>query len=166
MQIRNILSKSHTEILVHAVITSRLDNCNSLFINTSKANLHKLQKVQNAAARLVIKGNKRTPITETLKNLHWLRVESRIVFKVLLLVFKSLHNLSPKNSKMEFKSSSNRSLLDTKSFNNTQYGRRTFSYAGPRLWNALPLNIRTEVENLKSIMGISSIPMNTIMNSA
>ena len=35
--------------------------------------------------------------------------------------------------------------METKCFN-TQYGRRTFSYAGPRLWNALPLNIRTEVD--------------------
>ena len=64
-RIRNILSKEHTEMLVHAVITSRLDNCNSLLINTSKANLFKLQKVQNAAVRLVVRGKKRTSITET-----------------------------------------------------------------------------------------------------
>ena len=138
-------------MLVHAVITSRMDNCNSILINTSKTNLHKLQKVQNAAARLVVKGNKRTPITETIKELHWLRVESRIVFKVLLLVFKSLHGQCSKNLELKFKSNSSRALLETRGYK-TQYGRRTFTYAGPRLWNALPLSVRQEndINNFKN----------------
>ena len=90
-RIRSILSSKHAEILVHAVISSRLDNCNSLLMNASKSNLHKLQKVQNAAARLVVRGRRRTPISDTLRKLHWLRVESSIVCKILLLVFKLLH---------------------------------------------------------------------------
>ena len=57
-------------MLVHAVITNRLDNCNSLSIYSTKANLYKLQKEQNTAARLVVKGKKRTQITQTLKDLH------------------------------------------------------------------------------------------------
>ena len=96
-RIRSILSSKHAEILVHAVISSRLDNCNSLLMNASKSNLHKLQKVQNAAARLVVRGRRRTPISDTLRKLHWLRVESRIVYKILLLVFKSLHGQCSKN---------------------------------------------------------------------
>ena len=54
-RIRNVISTSHTEVLVHAVISSRLDYCNSLFINISKIYLNKLQKVQNAAARLAVR---------------------------------------------------------------------------------------------------------------
>ena len=61
-RIRRMLSKEHTEMHVHAVFTSRLENCNSLLINTSKGNLYKLPKVQNAAAGLVVKGKKRTLI--------------------------------------------------------------------------------------------------------
>ena len=152
-RIRNILSKEHTEMLVHAVITSRLDNCNSLLINTSKANLYKLQKVQNAAARLVVRGKKRTPITETLKDLHWLKVESRIVFKILLLVYKVIHGQCSKNLKVRFKNTSGRPILETKGFK-TKYGRRTFSYAGPKLWNALPPNVRAEdnIETFKKLV--------------
>ena len=58
-RIRNVISKKHTEMLVHAVVSSRLDNCNSLFFNMKKGNLFKLQKVQNAAARLVARKKKR-----------------------------------------------------------------------------------------------------------
>ena len=142
-RIRSILSSKHAEILVHAVISSRLDNCNSLLMNASKSNLHKLQKVQNAAARLVVRGRRRTPISDTLRKLHWLRVESRIVYKILLLVFKSLHGQCSKNLGVKFKSFNGRPLLETKAVN-TKYGKRTFSYTGPKLWNALPLDIREE----------------------
>ena len=99
--------------------------------------------MQNAAARLVVRGRRRTPISDTLRKLHWLRVESRIVYKILLLVFKSLHEQCSKNLGVKFKSFNGRPLLETKAVN-TKYGKRTFSYTGPKLWNALPLDIREE----------------------
>ena len=82
-----------------------------------------------------------------MRELHWLRVESRIIFKVLLLVFKVIHGQCPKNMEIRYKSHNCRPqdflLLETKRVN-TKYGKRTFSYAGPKLWNALPLHVRTE----------------------
>ena len=146
-RIRNVLSKEHTEMLVHPVITTRLDYCNSLLINTSKKNIFKLQKVQNAAARLVVRGKKRQSISGTLDKLHWLRVESRIIFKILLLTYKSITGQCSKNLELSYKQHNCRPddflLLETK-VAKTKYGRRTFEYAAPRLWNALPLKIRTE----------------------
>ena len=65
-------------MLIHAVITSRIDYCNSLFFNLSNSNLYKLQKVQNAAARTVERIGKRNSVSETITNLHWLRVENYV----------------------------------------------------------------------------------------
>ena len=90
-------------MLVHAVSTSRLDYCNSLFINMSKSNLFKLQKVQNAAARLVVCKSKRQSVTGVMKELHWLRVESRIIFKILLLMYKRITGQCSENLKIKFK---------------------------------------------------------------
>ena len=149
-RVRNVLSEKHTEMLVHAVTSSRLDYCNSLFINMNKDNIYKLQKVQNSAARLVTRKRKRDPISSTLAKLHWLNVESRIIFKILLLVFKSIHGLCSDNLLLTYKRYNCRPddylQLEMKVVK-TKYGKRTFSYAGPRLWNALPLQIRT-VENI------------------
>ena len=89
---------------------------------------------------------KRESISANIKELHWLRVDSRIIFKILLLVFKSVNGTSSKNIELELKSYNCREddFLKLKlNFFKTKYGKRTFKYNAPRLWNALPLQIRT-----------------------
>ena len=107
-----------------------------------QVNLNKLQ-VQNPATRLVVRGKKRTPISDTLMKLHWFRFESRIVFKILMLVFNKLHKKFSKNLGVKFKSFNGRSMLETKAVN-TKYGKRTSSDIGPKLWNAFSLDIKEE----------------------
>ena len=51
--IRKFLSREHTEQLVHAFITSRLDYCNSLLYGVPDCQVMKLQRVMNASARLI-----------------------------------------------------------------------------------------------------------------
>ena len=122
-------------MLVHAVISSRIDNCNSLFYNMSKSNINKLQKLQNAAARTVVQKRKRQSISEDIKQLHWLHVESRIVFKVLVLVFKSIHGMCSKNLMLDFKEYNLREedFLKLKLiFSKTKYGERRYKFFAPR----------------------------------
>ena len=94
---------------------------------------------------------KRDGISGVLRELHWLEVEQRIMFKILLLVFKCIHGVCSTNliEKLKYKKYFCRPedylKLETTKVT-TKYGRRTFGYAGPRLWNALPLEIRTEEE--------------------
>ena len=149
-RIRSVLSQKHTEIIVHSVISNRMDYCNSLFHKIDKSNIEKLQKVQNSAARLIVRKRKRESISATIKELHWLRVESRIIFKILFLVYKSINGTSSKNIELEFKSHNCREedfLMLKTHFYKTKYGKRTYKYNAPRLWNALPLHIRT-VDNI------------------
>uniref|UniRef100_A0A8C8DH59 Reverse transcriptase domain-containing protein n=1 Tax=Oryzias sinensis TaxID=183150 RepID=A0A8C8DH59_9TELE len=94
-KIRNILSKSDAEKLIHAFVTSRLDYCNSLLAACPKSSLRSLQLVQNAAARLLAGTSRRDPITPLLVSLHWIPVDSRIKFKILLLTYKALHGVAP-----------------------------------------------------------------------
>ena len=143
--IRKNLEKEHLESLVHAVITSRLDYCNCLFMNISKRNLYKLQKVQNSAAQLVLGRRRRQSARAALRELHWLNVEARIVFKILLVVFKVIKGQCSDNISFQFKSFNGRPedflLLKTPNFD-TKYGKRIFEYNGSHLWNALPVDIR------------------------
>ena len=81
---------------MHAFINSKLDFCNSLLYGLPKYDINKLQSVQNAAARVIASLRKFDHIRrDTLKELHLLPVEQRIIFKINFLCFKILNNLAP-----------------------------------------------------------------------
>ena len=83
-------------MLVHAFITSRVDDCNSLLFGLPNYQLNKLQRVLNALARLVCNAPRFCHISLLLRGLHWLPVKARIEFKILLITFKAIHGLAPK----------------------------------------------------------------------
>ena len=95
-KIRDFLDRALTEQLVHALVTSKLDYCNSLLGGLPKKSLRPLQLVMNWAARLICRSKRFEPVTPLLRDLHWLPVEQRIVFKTLLLTFKGLQDDSPR----------------------------------------------------------------------
>ena len=150
--IRNLISKKETEMLVHSIISSRLDYCNSLFYNLNKSTIYKLQKVQNAAARVVLKLPKRVSVRAELKNLHWLTVEERIIFKLLVTTFKCVNGMAPVELHNLVTVRNVEMCTLQYVFMDSVYGRRTFQYIAPRLWNHLPLAMRriNNIETFKS----------------
>ena len=141
-----------TETLIHAFISSRLDYCNSLLYGLPNSQLSKLQRVQNAAARLMFQDSKFCRITPLLRSLHWLPVKYLIDFKILLLSFKAIHKIAPdyicnlislKGSTRYSLRSSNTILLSVPSGKSLKtLGDIAFCMAGPALWNTLPYHIR------------------------
>ena len=148
-RIRRYLDQGHTKQLVHALVISRIDCCNSLLNGLSVAVVEKLQRVQNVCARVILIRSKRDHVTPMLLELHWLPVKCRITFKTLLLTFKSLHGLaptylsallSPYCPTRSLRSSDQ--LLLNQPTSRTKIGERSFSCAAPRAWNQLPLAVR------------------------
>ena len=156
-KIRKYLSRPVTESLVHAFITSRIDYCNSLLYGLPNSHIMKLQRIQNAAARLVT-GTRFCHVTPLLFHLHWLPISYRIKFKILLLTFfKCLYGLAPNyliglisiKKQSRYSLRSNESLLLELPSTKTRptLGDHAFQSAAPYLWNALPLTIR----NMKTL---------------
>ena len=73
-QIRKFLTVQSTKTPVHAFISSHLDYCNALLFGLPKYQLDRLQKVQNAVARVIFQIPKFDHITPALIDLHWLPV--------------------------------------------------------------------------------------------
>ena len=86
--ISKFLSKENLISVIHAFVTNRLDYCNSILYGLPSSELIKLQRVQNAAARLVTSTPRYCHITPILYELHCLPVKFRINFKLLLITFK------------------------------------------------------------------------------
>ena len=134
---------------IHPFISSKRDYCNSLLYCIPKYLVCRLQRVQNTAARIVALTRKYDSITPIMCKLHWLPVRSRIIFKLLLLVYKPLNGKAPSyiSSLLSHRKcsqslrSSGQELLTVPLAKLKTY-RDTFSIAAPRQWNNLPLSIR------------------------
>ena len=89
-QVRRVLGQDVSASLVSALVFSKLDYCNAVYAGLPKSSIAPLQRVQNAAARLVLKLGPRDHVTPAFHQLHWLPVEHRIQFK-LCLIMHHLH---------------------------------------------------------------------------
>ena len=150
-RLRKYLDKKSTERLVHAFVSSRLDFNNSLLYGLPSAVLSSLQRVQNSAARLISYTKRHHHISPVLRNLHWLPIRERIMFKILLITYKAIHGSAPayisdlisisKNARL--RSSSMLLLKHGPRVNTISYGDRAFAVAAPKLWNNIPFHIRS-----------------------
>jgi Reverse transcriptase (RNA-dependent DNA polymerase) len=150
--IRRYIDIESCNTLLHAFVLSRLDFCNSLFTILSIANTNRLQRVQNAAARLVYNLPSRSHVTNLLMSLHWLPIKYRINYKICTLVHKFLSSNCPAyftdllshyypNRSLR---SSNTLLLVTPD-HTLSSARSSFAFVAPSVWNTLPLFIRSTV---------------------
>ena len=123
--------------------------------------ISRLQRIQNAAAKLVLGCDKYDSSTNAFRSLHWLPVRQRIKFKISVLVFKCLHGQAPaylscllhtQNSRPGLRSSTSANLAPTLTVpfhKNKTFLDRSFAYSGPYIWNSLPPDVRN-CENVQT----------------
>ena len=88
-RIRPLLDMNTSVLLANALVSSRLDYCNSLFLSLTDFELRRLQLVQNSLCRIVTRSSKFSHITPQIKKLHWLPVRYRVKFKIGLITYKN-----------------------------------------------------------------------------
>ena len=150
-QIRPHLDQASAERLIHASSPPNWIRIHCLLPGLPESAIRKLQKVQNAAARLVLCAPKFCHITPLLIHLHWLPVCQRIKYKVLLYTFKALNNMAPRylqdlllerSCSIRSLRSNDQLLLYKPRFSTATFGNRCFKFVAPSLWNSLPVKVR------------------------
>ena len=101
-RIRHLVPTATFQILVAALVHSRLDHKNSLLVGLPAYLLCQLQSVLNSAAHLVYHLTARDHITDALISLHWLRAPERILYKMAVLTYNALHEGSPVTTLPQF----------------------------------------------------------------
>ena len=94
-RIRRFIDKSTCAHAVRSLILQRLDYGNSLLGGLSVTDTQRLQRLQNRAARLIYRVSRRNSATPLLREMHWLPVQQRIEFKILVHVYNCIHGSSP-----------------------------------------------------------------------
>ena len=149
-QIRSYLPQHCLEQLICCFVLSRLDYCNATLAGLPSKSLDKLQKVQNNAARLILKKSKREHVTPLLFELHWLPVKVRIDFKLAVMGYRFFENSLPTYLSLKLQHyqptrclrSSDNCLLVQPHRHTKTFGERSFSFQVPNIWNKLPTNLK------------------------
>ena len=148
--IRPFLSVDTTSALARSMVLSRLDYCNSLLYGTSASLIHSLQRTQTNLAKLVLL-NPSLNSSECLRQLHWLPIHLRIIFKISLITYRTLATSNPpylnqlihrRHIPNHLRSSSAIHLHQP--VHRSSIVNRGFTYASPAVWNDLPPIIRSQ----------------------
>ncbi len=150
-RIRRFLSVSATKALVHALVLSRIDYCNSLYAGLPTKTLSSLQRVINAAARLTLRKSRRQSASPLLKELGWLPAKERIISKVTTLAYRSrlspplapayLSSLLSEQAPARSLRSSSTISLSVPRVRLATFGQKSFSFIAPTLFNSLPPDV-------------------------
>ena len=138
--------------LVHAMVLSKLDFCNSVLYGISEKDLHRLQKIQNSAVRFIFTKSKRSHVSPLLKMVHFLPVRFRILYKINMLIYKCINNIAPAYlqdlvhlrvpNSHGVRLDDDFFMLETPPTPNFTSTMKAFSYCSPLIWNLLPYELR------------------------
>ena len=149
-RIKHLLDKETLLLLINAFVFSKLFYCSTVFSNTSKSSVRKLQRVQNFAARIILGLPKFDHISQGIKSLKWLPVKDRLYLNDAIMMYKCISKLAPDYLADKFVQRSHIHNRNTRSRNQldiprcrTSTGQRSFVYRGTQLWNSLSYDVRT-----------------------
>ena len=149
--VRKYLTPEAAAIAINSFVFSRLDYANALLYGLPMAQISRLQRVQNSAARILTNKTRRENIRPELKKMHWLPITRRIQYKLLVLTYRAIEGTAPPylcelvalhQPARELRSSEDTTILAVPRTKLKCGGDRAFQAAAPTLWNSLPSSLR------------------------
>ena len=153
-RISRFINESARMKLVHGLVFSVIDFCNSIYYGLPNSDLHGLQIILNSAARIVtgMPRFSRDRITPVCIKLHFLPIKARIIYKLCLITYKALKFNQPKYLSELLKTYNPETSMNLRSIDENRLNepvvsrsavvKRSFEYSAPRLFNMLPIEIR------------------------
>ena len=151
--IRRFLTSTATVTLVSAFVLRRIDYCNSLLFGSTHDVTSNLHRIQNYAARVILRFSKSSSITIHWKSIHWLPVKVRSTNKIVCLCYHCHSSIAPSyvtdmlhrkplHSRNTRSSSYTMPLLNWPAHSKATLGDRSFTFASSSVWNYVPNDAR------------------------
>ena len=158
-----MMSTKTAPMVACAIVSSRLDYCNSVLAGMSDANFKKWERVQYSLARVVtgMPVYSRDHMIPVLAKLHWLPIRARVSFKIATTIIKVrqmgrssylaelIEDAVPSRT---LRSSASRQCTLKESRTVLCHGTRAFRQTAAKTWNSLPDDVRLadKLETLRS----------------
>ncbi|KAM9546103.1 uncharacterized protein ACWYII_036596 [Salvelinus alpinus] len=153
-RVRPCLTQEAAQVLIQALVISRLDYCNSLLAGLPACAIKPLQLIQNAATRLVFNLPKFSHVTPLLRSLHWLPVEARIRYKTMVLAYGAVRGTAPpylqalirpytQTRALRSSTSGLLASLPLRKYSSRSAQSKLFAALAPQWWNKLPHDARS-----------------------
>ena len=153
-RVRRFLDVDTCHLVVRSLILSRIDYGSGLLLGSNTSDIQRLQRIQNWASKLICCRTKQDHATPCLQELHWLRIRERIIFKIMMIIFKCLNGSAPSYmtdllsmycpARTGLRSASDTTRLAE--INSVKLLKtatdRSFVHSAPHIWNNLPTSIR------------------------
>ena len=125
-------------------------NCNVVWGNCNKGLSEKLQRLQNRTARILMSASYDSNLDDLFRALGWRRLYYQRLEQKSILMYKTLHGMTPDYLRSRFVSRDNARAYRLRNTENklvlpqprTDYFKRSFLYSGAQLWNNLPVDLR------------------------
>ena len=151
--IRRFLTSTATTTHVSAFVLSTIDYCSSLLFGSTHDVTSHLQRIQNYAARVILRLRKSSSITIHLKSIHWLHVKVRSTYKIACLCYHCHSSTAPSyvtdmlhrkplHTRNTRSSSYTMPLLNRPAHSKATLGDPSFSFVSSSVWNSIPNDIR------------------------
>ena len=151
--IRRFMTSTVTATHVSAFVLSGIDYCNSLLFGSTHDVTSHLQRIQNYAARVMLRLPKTSSITIHIKSLHWLPVKVRSTCKIACLCYHCHSSTAPSfvtgmlhikqlHTRNTRSSSYTMPLLISPAHSKATLGDSSFSFASSSVWNSIPNDVR------------------------
>ena len=157
-RVKKSFDKTTLELLITALVFSKMLYCSSVWANTSFLNVNKLQSIQNFACRIVTNTRKYDHVTPLLRELNWLPVREQLRYRDTVLAYECQNGLAPQYLMDKFSKRSCIHNRDTRARDSlqiplfrTKTGQRSFTFRGTNIWNNLDddLKQRTSLTSFK-----------------
>ena len=148
--VRRSLDSESVATVVHAFVTSRVDQCNAVLAGATKSATDTLQRVMNAAVRVASDSRKFDhDLTQILHDdLHWLDVADRITYKLGVIMHRCRHGKAPQYlvdcCTPVTDVVDRQRLRSATQHRQSTVGRRAFAMHAPMVWNSLPDDLRAQ----------------------
>lgn len=149
-KIKKFLPLHTRKLFYNAYILPSLNYCLTIWGNAPGAGIERVFKLQKRAARIILDAAPDAPSQPLVVKLDWLTIYELIDFHKYILLYKTLHGMTPDylRDSFEFISSKNYVLRSESNYDltlpkyRTNLFKNSFQYSGVNLWNKLPLHVR------------------------